>query len=48
MIKKAANSLQLNGWKGEAAEEVLGGKCVNFELWNFKVMPKYHIFYCVH
>jgi hypothetical protein len=31
-----ADSLQFNEWKEKMAEEVSGGKCVNFELQNFK------------
>ncbi len=35
-FKIMANSLQLREWKEKMAEEVMGGKCVNLELWNFK------------
>ncbi len=31
-----ANGLLLSEWKVKTAEEVLGEKCVNFEIWNFK------------
>ncbi len=38
-----ADSLQLNGWKRKTAEEVLGGKCVNFEIRKFKANAKVQV-----
>jgi hypothetical protein len=40
VIKMVANSLILNEWKGKMAEKGLGGKCMSFELQNFKANAK--------